>query len=343
MLQKAKDIFEGFEEIINKKEIISEHKKTIEKFTNKRLGRATGSNYDKIKFTEEKKLNGKTPTRKDDIIAWILSRSEGKALIDAEILKAEKESANQLKNDVLKQIMDNISGDLILGEQGYSYMYSILAQLMTGQFSEQTRSRSLDWGIEQEPFALNAYKMQELEKDPNLIFIENRFIINKYNKIVGCTPDLEVFKCEVPVKEFIEQFSCSFDDMNTVHSRYLNESDIKKILNSGALKIRNVVENKCPWISANHVKTLDKMEVDERYTRQVFGHIYNSGSDCLWCDFTSYDPRMKKESDKLVTIRVNREDVSEELEQLETDLYHFAIIYTEKAKKLGINLKTILK
>lgn len=66
-----------------------------------------------------------------------------------------------------------------------------------------------------------------------------------------------------------------------------------------------ILEVKCPYNSANHIKTFITNEIDKKYLYQCHGNMLFSNRQ--WCDFVSYDPRMP-ESMQLKVIRVERDD-----------------------------------
>lgn len=66
-----------------------------------------------------------------------------------------------------------------------------------------------------------------------------------------------------------------------------------------------ILEVKCPYNSANHIKTFITGEIDKKYMYQCQGNMLFS--DRQWCDFVSYDPRMP-EAMQLKVIRVERDD-----------------------------------
>jgi len=71
-----------------------------------------------------------------------------------------------------------------------------------------------------------------------------------------------------------------------------------------------LVEIKCPYTTREHVRTLLKKTVPPQYIDQVQGQLWVTGKQ--WCDFVSYDPRMKDKG--LVIVRVDRDEaVIEEL------------------------------
>lgn len=75
----------------------------------------------------------------------------------------------------------------------------------------------------------------------------------------------------------------------------------------GKVKGENgIIEIKCPFDPANHVRTLITNEIPAKYFYQVHGNIMITDSD--YCDFISYDPRMQSESLQLVIIRVERDE-----------------------------------
>lgn len=66
-----------------------------------------------------------------------------------------------------------------------------------------------------------------------------------------------------------------------------------------------ILEVKCPYNSANHIKTYITGEIDKKYLYQCQGNMLFSKRQ--WCDFVSYDPRMPEQM-QLKIIRVDRDD-----------------------------------
>jgi len=52
-----------------------------------------------------------------------------------------------------------------------------------------------------------------------------------------------------------------------------------------------IIEVKCPYVSANHIKTALTQELSDEYYFQVQGNLMVTGKH--WCEFISYDPRCK--------------------------------------------------
>jgi hypothetical protein len=80
------------------------------------------------------------------------------------------------------------------------------------------------------------------------------------------------------------------------------------------------LEVKCPYGPKAHITTLISHKVPEEYKDQVYGHMLCTGRD--WCDFVSYDPRMKRMPDlEMVVIEVEKNSFY--MEDLEARLYEF--------------------
>lgn len=93
----------------------------------------------------------------------------------------------------------------------------------------------------------------------------------------------------------------------------------------GLVCSNGIVEFKCPWNSANHVKMLVENNISNNYMWQDQFNMMVTGKD--WCDHVSYDPRFP-EGMRLVIIRIER---SEDLiKQIKSRLKEA----TEKLKKL---------
>ena len=67
-----------------------------------------------------------------------------------------------------------------------------------------------------------------------------------------------------------------------------------------------IIEIKCPFNPANHIRTLLTETVPKSYFYQIHGNIMVTGSD--FCDYVSYDPRMQDEEYKIMIIRVDRDE-----------------------------------
>lgn len=95
-----------------------------------------------------------------------------------------------------------------------------------------------------------------------------------------------------------------------------------------------IVEVKCPYNSANHIKTFIEREIKKEYFYQCQGNMLFSDRD--YCDFVSYDPRMP-ESMQIVVIRVERDNevcdaIAERIEQAAQKII-------EIQEKTGVDLK----
>ncbi len=66
-----------------------------------------------------------------------------------------------------------------------------------------------------------------------------------------------------------------------------------------------IVEAKCPYNSANHIRTFIEQQIKKEHIFQCQGNMLFSNRK--WCDFISYDPRMP-DSMKMVVIRIERDE-----------------------------------
>ncbi len=69
-----------------------------------------------------------------------------------------------------------------------------------------------------------------------------------------------------------------------------------------------IIEIKCPYNTANHIKTIRTNEIPKEYYPQVQFNMWVS--DATFCDFISYDPRIKKKylENKVVAIKILRDE-----------------------------------
>lgn len=80
-----------------------------------------------------------------------------------------------------------------------------------------------------------------------------------------------------------------------------------------------MIEIKCPYNQVNHIETYIYKQVPEQYISQVQGGMWINNRK--WCDFVSYDPRLKGTGKELVIIKVERDE--EYIKELERSLNEF--------------------
>lgn len=66
-----------------------------------------------------------------------------------------------------------------------------------------------------------------------------------------------------------------------------------------------IIEIKCPYNPANHIRLMVTNELPKSHFWQVHGNILATGAE--YCDYISYDPRMIDEENKMIIVRVNRD------------------------------------
>ena len=75
-----------------------------------------------------------------------------------------------------------------------------------------------------------------------------------------------------------------------------------------------LIEIKCPYNTANHLKTAFEGYIDPKYLWQMQGQMLATGA--LACRFLSFDPRIKDERFKLIEIRVKADlEMQEQLRE----------------------------
>lgn len=71
-----------------------------------------------------------------------------------------------------------------------------------------------------------------------------------------------------------------------------------------------IIEVKCPFISSNHAEALIEgkipTKVHNKYYTQIQFNIMATDAD--FCDFISFDPRMKNRLDKVCIVRIGRDE-----------------------------------
>lgn len=91
-----------------------------------------------------------------------------------------------------------------------------------------------------------------------------------------------------------------------------------------------ILEIKCPYNSQVHLKTILDGRLPKDHEAQVQGNMWVTGRQ--WCDFVSYDPRMKEWGLDLFLLRVNRDD--DFIEQISESVVRFRQQIDIKLKKL---------
>ena len=109
----------------------------------------------------------------------------------------------------------------------------------------------------------------------------------------------------------------------------------------GYIKSNWIVEVKCPYNSANHIRFLLDRKIDKNYYYQCQANMLFTARD--YCMFISYDPRMKSEALELVCIPVKRdEEVCDAiLERIKEATEKLLAIQEQTGLKLGIDEQVI--
>lgn len=137
-------------------------------------------------------------------------------------------------------------------------MMKLLAERMTGATADNSWiSPSMEWGVEQEPFARMEYEVSRETFVEKTGFWKHPFI-----QWLGASPD-------------------------------------------GLVGSDGLVEIKCPN-STTHLEYIFDNEVPSAYYNQIQCQLWVTNRD--WCDFVSYDPRIRKESKRLFIRRCLRDD-----------------------------------
>lgn len=67
-----------------------------------------------------------------------------------------------------------------------------------------------------------------------------------------------------------------------------------------------ILEIKCPYNTTNHLQTILNGKVPDEYEAQVHGNMWVTGRK--WCDYVSFDPRVKDVGLSFFVLRVERDD-----------------------------------
>lgn len=93
-----------------------------------------------------------------------------------------------------------------------------------------------------------------------------------------------------------------------------------------------IIEIKCPYTSKKHIEYLLSDEPPKEYKAQIQGGLWVTGRD--FCDFISFDPRIKRPKHRLKIIRVERDE--DYIKELEKRVFMFVDEMRKKLEFLGI-------
>jgi predicted phage-related endonuclease len=198
---------------------------------------------------------------------------------------------------------------------GYTLIQEKIAERLTGQQKEIT-GKALEWGEAYEEEAVALYEKVTGEKVAEAPFVP----LENYEDDAGGSPD-----------GFIEPILDITDIEYT-------EEEIEEELPPRDIKYKGICEIKCPWNSANHIESLETGDVPAKYERKYFTQMqFNMMvTKTQYCDFVSYDPRIKNEDLKIVIKRIpaDKEYQVDIMTKLDLALLHL------KGKLAVIELRT---
>lgn len=235
---------------------------------------------------------------KADILGFILKHQDAMPLIESQVELLQK-PIDKFTVAELRIIYDELDGVYEMTQTAYTYMCQKIGEIATGKTHTFT-SKATDFGNENEPIALQRYSDWLKENYPELDFEDKGkdFVVCTWNDMLGGSPDGLAWN------------------------------------SNGA--VERVIECKCPFNPANHIKNLLSGKIDERYDAQTLGHLINTGA--AYIDFISFNPDAP-ESMQLSIVTVKREDVIDRIEKLETDLKRFLQVYLNTLKELQSKYK----
>lgn len=118
-------------------------------------------------------------------------------------------------------------------------------------------------------------------------------------------------------------------DIEVIECAFIERDKWVGVSPDGLVGDNGLLEIKCPN-TVTHLKYFMAGTMPEEYLAQVQGQLWVSGRD--WCDFVSYDPRVRTEADYF-ELRVNRDE--EYIKELEAQCSAFVEDLKELLIKLG--------
>ena len=118
-------------------------------------------------------------------------------------------------------------------------------------------------------------------------------------------------------------------DLDVIECAFIERDKWIGVSPDGLVGTDGLLEIKCPN-TTTHLKYFMNGKMPAEYLSQVQGQLWVSGRD--WCDFVSYDPRIRTDADYF-ELRVNRDD--EYIKNLEVQCGTFIEELKELLNKLG--------
>ena len=114
---------------------------------------------------------------------------------------------------------------------------------------------------------------------------------------------------------------CNITGHDVDHPCLIQSEDWTILVQSpdGYIGTEGAVEIKCPK-TKNHIKYIRQGKIPNEYKEQIWSYFLVN-PDLKWVDFVSYDPRLVKKP--IWILRINREDVAEELDTAKVELIKF--------------------
>jgi len=99
-------------------------------------------------------------------------------------------------------------------------------------------------------------------------------------------------------EEYEKRMECEVEELGFCEiSDYSGGSPDGKVVGTDKL-----IEIKCPYNTANHLKNVINQDIDKKYIWQMQGCMLATGATS--CDFISFDPRIENEAFRMVIINV---------------------------------------
>lgn len=198
---------------------------------------------------------------------------------------------------------------------GKAAMAYILKRFASGYVTEEPdiKNTAMQWGIDHEAEARDLYieQLKQIESNDDLHVYETGFVT--YNNYAGCSPDGIVNQYVYSEEENLET--------NEVDEEVYTEP-------------LGCIEIKCPHDSSVHVETILNDAIPEQYQKKYYAQMQMNMMvlDVQWCDFISYDPRMKDEKLRLKVIRIMRDEKF--IEELKERIAKASVIMDQMKNKI---------
>lgn len=291
----------------------------------RRLGKITGSRFTDIKLIETKISKSK---KNAEIADWLIETDERKEVVNKFLQENSILQVSDLSKDELKKLVDLAPGVVSFSKGAMTYMNELLAECRLNEnllanpqgipFWFSARAASMDWGHKWEPVAARHYAKH---MKANTVDVETKFLEGS-NNLIAASSDIYIK---------LKRKKVAVGEIKSPWNRSKHSTALNAVIDVEGLEFK---EHDLYFSEAPELDGLIIPLYDESYFEQFLGNMLIH--DAEYCDFISFDPRLKSAKDKMFVIRLQRSKYQHNIDNLEMRLNKFKELYLEKADNYNL-------